>query len=814
MLDAERHFLPPDLPYGVPSSIRLTGHSRGGPLQIGRRWSAPIAPATITLSCDEPPCAELPSARGSSLRGEDGHHAGARLRCGVDGDPPTLSVRVEGRLPPGEYAGSVLLSVADRRALIPVRVAVAAWWPWMVLPLLLGVLLLSTMSFIAEQRQLAEARAQAFEIREGLAALRPRIALGPPQWHRLAADAEQSVDAALRILAEPRPLSLRDPRPARAARHTDAARADLDRLRELLPAAAAGSDDIRWLAQAWEDAGDQLAGVRERFAALSGTGTPAQDPLGQALTTLLRQLAERLVLPLADLIDQDIGLQVDRALMLAQSGRPLQARRLAALTHDALQAGLRILVDNMDLTLSLGATAREIHQRRALIQELLDRAGLAAADRREIEEAVEAAVDTFLLEPNLEGLRALHATLNRTQVELLRKHQALTYVALDAAKAQALQDTSIAAIEAAFEAMTPTSNPAEKRRNLRQVQALWRERVATFAGPRAAEMTAILERMTGELQRWEPEALAASSKALVDSWSSYVDERVTALMAVPAGDFCALHARSATLALDANATQLALLKPNDRTRDLQTRLDRLRYQLERLPKDADCVAVLTDIGDENLVIGDRLMEDQFSDLRVLLEPGIEAVRQAGFDELAARLGRLLTEPRTLGVSVRTPPAARVADAALEIEITDLDPAWGPSARVVIDFGDGTRLESDAERLREAGTLVHRYTLPGEYVLRVQVDLGTPGQSGDAPQLGSGEGTIAIARSPIGEARSVVLGLLNARTLLALLVAWILQTVRLSARGPFGAQATDYFEAFAIGAGSQAGLEGLLSIVSN
>lgn len=814
MLDAQRYDLPPDFPYGVPASILLRGHSRGGPLTARRGWRSSIAPAEVALFCEDPPCDEPPAVRGSSLRGDDGHDAGARLRCEVDADPATLSVRVEGRLPPGEYAGSILLTVADRRALIPVRVRVAAWWPWMILPLVLGVLLLSGMGFIAEQRQLAEARAAALEVREGLVALRPRIALGPPQWHRLAGEAQESVDAALRILAQPRTLSLRDPRPGRAARHTSAGRDDLERLRELLPLAATGVDDISWLRQEWEAAGDQLESVRQRFLTLSGTGTQAIDPLGQALTALIRRLSERLVVPLADLIEQDVGLQVDRALMLAQSGRPLQAQRLAALTHDALQAGLRILVDNMELTLSLGATAREIHQRRALIGELLDGAGLPAADRRAVDEAIATAVDSYLQAPDLEGLRVLHSALNQAQVELMRKHQAMAHRALEAAKEQALSDTSIEAIEAALDAMPPTSDQAEKQHHLAGVLDLWRERVETFGGPRADQMRAILERMSGELTRWEPQALTESFKALTDTWSGYVDERLAALMAVPAGAFCDLHLRAETFALNANSTQLALAKPNDRTRDLQTRLDRLRYRLERLPKGSDCVATLTDISGETILIGDQLMADQFTDLRFMLEPGIEAVRQAGFDELAARLGRLLTEPRMLGLSVRTPSAGRVSDAPLEIEITNLDPAWGPSATVRIDFGDGTRMLSDAERLRETGVVTHRYTLPGSYEIRAVVDLGDAEQPADSLLLGSGGGTIAVARSPLGDARSVVLGLINARTLLALFVAWILQTVRLSSRGPFGAQPTDYFEAFAIGAGSQAGLEGLLSIVSN
>lgn len=812
MLPADYRFPPRDFAYGIPSSVLLRGLSRAGPLTSQLPWASPIAPASIALFCERPPCEELPTARGSSLRSDDGHDTGARLQCEVHGEPLTLSVSVEGRLPPGEYMGSLLVSVNEKHAVIPVQAQVRAWWPWMVLPLLLGVLLLSTMSFIAEQRQLAEARADAFEVREGLASLRPRIELGPPQWRTLADDVDQSVDASLRILAEPRPLSLRDPRASRAARHTAVARDDLAELQSQLPAVASGIDDIKWLQSEWTAALGQLEALRARLAVLSGVGTAASDPLGERLTLLIRELAERVVLPLADVIEQDVGLQVDRALLLAQGGRLLQARRLAVLTHDALQAGLRILVDNMELALSLGATSRDVHQRRRLLGDLLDGAGLAASDRREIEETMAMAVDSFIERPDLEGLEALHASLNRIQVSLLRKHQALIHDALEQAKDQALHDTDLGAIDAALETLPKAGDQAGKQRLVAEILGLWRQRVASFDGPRAAEMTRILDRMEGELEPWDPDALTASFQGLTDSWGLYVDEHHAALQAVPANAFCDLHARSEAFQLSANAAHLTLAKPNEETRMLQATLDRLRYRLETLPKGSECITVLVAVSAENLAIGDQLIEDQFTDLRFFLEPGIEAVRQAGFDELAARLGRLLTEPRELGIEVQTPAQGRVSDARIEFEVTQLDSAWGPSARVRIDLGDGSRLETDAERLREAGALSHRYTLPGTYRVRIVVDLGDAGEPGDALLLGAGEGRIEVARSGISEARSIALGLINTRTLLALLVAWVLQTVRLSAHGPFGARPTDYFEAFAIGAGSQAGIEGLLSLL--
>jgi len=135
------------------------GVSRAGPLPLSLSWASRIKPGTISLFCERPPCEPAVTARGSALRGADGHDTGARLRCEVDGELPILSVTAEGRLAPGLYSGSIRLAVTAHEAVIPVSVEVRAAWPWIALPLLLGVLPLRTMSFIAEQRQLAEARA-------------------------------------------------------------------------------------------------------------------------------------------------------------------------------------------------------------------------------------------------------------------------------------------------------------------------------------------------------------------------------------------------------------------------------------------------------------------------------------------------------------------------------------------------------------------------------------------------------------------------------------------------------------------------------
>ncbi len=54
--------------------------------------------------------------------------------------------------------------------------------------------------------------------------------------------------------------------------------------------------------------------------------------------------------------------------------------------------------------------------------------------------------------------------------------------------------------------------------------------------------------------------------------------------------------------------------------------------------------------------------------------------------------------------------------------------------------------------------------------------------------------------------------LNMRFLLAVIVALLIQGWRLTEERPFGSLGRDYIEAFAIGAGSNAGMEGVVALL--
>jgi hypothetical protein len=61
----------------------------------------------------------------------------------------------------------------------------------------------------------------------------------------------------------------------------------------------------------------------------------------------------------------------------------------------------------------------------------------------------------------------------------------------------------------------------------------------------------------------------------------------------------------------------------------------------------------------------------------------------------------------------------------------LDPSWGPGVRVRVTFGDGAESITDAEALRQAGVLPHRYLTAGTYRVQVRADLGPELPQGEA-----------------------------------------------------------------------------------
>lgn len=144
----------------LPESLVLDGISRAGPLPWRGRWSAWVRQARVGLNGLAPADAARLRVEALPLRRADGGDAGAVLDCALESDPPRLAVGVLGALGPGVYRGGLRVRLGAAQTRLPVELRVAAWWPWLLGAVLLGVLVLWVSSFLAGQAALEGRRAQ------------------------------------------------------------------------------------------------------------------------------------------------------------------------------------------------------------------------------------------------------------------------------------------------------------------------------------------------------------------------------------------------------------------------------------------------------------------------------------------------------------------------------------------------------------------------------------------------------------------------------------------------------------------------------
>ena len=800
----------------LPPSLTLRGVSRTGPLPFNGRWSTAIHTAQVAIpalvrDADAP----LPEISTTPLRTQDGTDAGATLDCRLEPSPPRLLTAVVGNLAPGVYSAEVRLQTGDSVTRLPVEVRVAAWWPWLLACILLGLLSLGAAAFLAEQAALAERRTQVLGLQDELSNLWQRnggVASVPSQA------ATDALQGALEVLAQPRPNALKDGRIPRADALIAQARTAITALTPAPSESAPGAAAVQRLVNDWSGAKERIAAIRTELQALASesgaAGAPgtADHTLDATLSALDRGLVEAMILPLADAIERELGIEVERVRATAQSGAGDRAGQLARRTSQRIAVTLGALLERTDLTLALRNLSQEARGRVRLLRESIAAAHTPAQLRQTLNTAIDRAIKDLAERPTLGGLQTFHGTILRIDLELLKQFATTVVASTQAAKAQMEQETDIAPIEAAIARLGPGDSQAAKQRHLHEIAGLWQERIAGFSGPRQAAMKAAADDLERHITTWNPDGLASAMKTLMAEWTAYSEERFTALKAAPMRAFCSGQAAATALSLSANASALALSAPDPTLAGLDAELDALAFRLAQLPQDATCLEVLIDLDGRSNRIGNQIFEA--ATLRSRLPPDLrlDAARRTGEAQIIALMERLLREPRPLTLHPRSAQRDWVQDRDLVYEVQGLDPAWGQAVRVQVDFGDGHRIEMDAFSLGQAGVLSHRYTNPGTYGIQIRADLVAGTEAAAAPPLGHGDTQVQIAPSPINRTRALADNLISLRTGLALVIALLVHGWRLAGRAPFGASGQDYLEAFAIGASGQATVDGIIVLL--
>jgi hypothetical protein len=245
--------------------------------------------------------------------------------------------------------------------------------------------------------------------------------------------------------------------------------------------------------------------------------------------------------------------------------------------------------------------------------------------------------------------------------------------------------------------------------------------------------------------------------------------------------------------------------------EIERDLERAAQWIVSLRLDTGCLEATTsasdallETGSELLAISLALLPNTGDSLRQMVEgTGAAAIAEAE---------RLLQPVRPLDLAIRTPPEQRVAGRRIAVEVGHLHPVWGAGTLLEVAFGDGSEpWRGDAEQLRQRPVLEHRYESPQRFVITVRA---TDAESfGEATELlGEGWAAVEIAADPVSGARRLAGLFFNLRFALALIAALLIQGWRMTSDRLFGAHHRDYLEAFAIGFGAHAGVDGLAALM--
>jgi hypothetical protein len=213
-----------------------------------------------------------------------------------------------------------------------------------------------------------------------------------------------------------------------------------------------------------------------------------------------------------------------------------------------------------------------------------------------------------------------------------------------------------------------------------------------------------------------------------------------------------------------------------------------------------------DNGQDILAVSREVFTDVIADVPIPPQTRLDAAQTSGIANAIVLAQRLMAEPRDVKLTVTTPEADRIAGQPIFFALNGLDPDWGNSVGVMIDWGDGTTpFVSDAEKLRQGQTIEHIYaTVQTVLPIVLARDRVSPGTSGSitqsaVPEMGRSSADLFVRPSPATRAERLADIFLTAQFGFALMIASVVYFWRYHAGSRvFGTRGFDYVETFALG----------------
>jgi hypothetical protein len=796
----------------LPTTITLRVTSRAGPFARGTMSARSVA-APMLNTLKEPAfvasahISPLADTRTGLVTGDAALEATVEPGLLAPGDA-TL-VGIGGTVParPGQYAAQLdLRGETGPVAVTPLRVEVAASTAWGIACMLLGLLLLGVLKLLTGEGDIQDrARAVARERAE----IHGSWQRTPPPTSRAEAVAEidRDFDDATRALAAPRPLWVVDRRLEDAEAARAAAMAAAARLRETMDKEPSINGEVADLDRDWT--AFRLL-ITKLTASDPLSATPPDALVAHAIALLGQARAQLLELP-ARFASSDIGAQVDRVTLAQASGDVARAREMAKATRVWMRRASNELEKRLTLTLSLALRGDTMALSELSLRRLATGEMLPPEQRADLLARLNLAGAALSNGGSLQTFADSSRIISATETQALRDQADVIVSSVKLAVRAAADELSTIAVDSEFQKLGAPENLTRDQRAAGVVAALtaWRGLLGVVHDDVArTRMQAALDTGIAAGEKLDLEGAAAGYHAMQREWDAYRPHHIALAAVATIAPICRGWRAGALLSLALTQSEVKLQSGRPEVSGWDRRLDSARRSLQAVvPETVTCISSIQDASRDAIRVSQEVFEQALKDSPVPLQTRLDAAENSGVAAAVSMVQTLMTAPRDMQLALRTAEADQITGQPIVLGFDGLDPEWGPSVAITVDWKDGTTTRTTGERLHQGDRLEHVYrTIGTVHPIATAID----GQA----TIGESQTDVYVKPSPATRAEQLADIFLTAQFGLALLIASVVYYWRFHLDAiVFGSSSRHYVNAFALGFAAYAAVAELPKVLA-
>jgi hypothetical protein len=732
----------------------------------------------------------------------------AQVAAGTLAAGEAAMVEIGGAVParPGSYMAHLDVRCDGVTLSTLVRANVAASAVWGIGCMMLGLLLLGVLMLMTGEGDAQERTREALRTRGEIHAAWQRNP--PPQSRRAeVAEIDYDLDEAVRTLARPRGFSVVDRRLADSGELLTAGREAAAKLRDAMAKEPPGTAEVAELAREWNDFQNDL-----RSLAVPDVGAAGAAGLVGHAAVLLNRAWTQLVGLRVQAAATELGAQFGRVRLVQAAGETPKAQEMAIATRGWLRRYAHDLEDQRTLLMRLKLISDGVALADLRVRRLASSDALPPERRTALLARLDTADAALATGMALQDLVTANRIVSETETEAMREQSAALVAQVERASEAAGKELSVDTVGAEFAKIGLINNPtvAQKAAIEAHAMEIWRGLLGVVHDDAArGRMQAALDAGGAAAARQDLEGLSQWLHAMQHEWTDYQPRHIAAAAALVVAPVCRDWRDRSLQQLAATQSEVELQSGGPEVTEWERQLDHARRALLAVvPEASDCLDKIEEGAGEVIAVSQAAFVRVLEDVPIPLQTRLDAAENSGVADAVAVVRRLMMAPRDLKFSPRTTEVDRVVGQPILFALANLDPNWGTSVAVTIDWGDDATLATNAERLRQGEPLEHRYT---DVATRHPVATARDG----AAVVGHGETEVFVRPSPATAAEQLADTFLTAQFGLALLIASVIYYWRFHTGSlVFGASTFHYVQAFSLGFAAYAAVADLPKILAD